>query len=347
MQTLKKATNDIQNNKISSLYVLFGSETYLIKEFIQLLKEKVINSEYGDLNYGYHDCNEVTIEDVVIEAGTIPFLSEKRLVCAYNASFLTGIKDKTEHNVETLLEFISTPSEFSTLVLIAPHDKLDERKKVVKELKTKACLVSCQPLKGNQLSKWISNKGSESGVILPLLQATYLANIIGNDLGQLSSEIYKLATYVGPGQVITNEVIDLLASPALDRDVFGLIDHVIQGNIKDAYRILFDCFTSGEEPIKILALFVRHFRIMLQVKLLIDQGNKPEKLASILGVHPYSIKKASEHQRLFSEKALRHFLTILADDDFKMKTGRVNKQLALQLFIAKVAEECNSNNNDI
>ncbi|WP_368784330.1 hypothetical protein, partial [Acinetobacter baumannii] len=67
--------------------------------------------------------------------------------------------------------------------------------------------------------------------------------------------------------------------------------------------------TRGEgEPLKILTLLARQFRILLQIKTLTPRGYSPQQMASLLGVHPYAAKLASEQSRAFSEKALRRIL---------------------------------------
>ena len=50
------------------------------------------------------------------------------------------------------------PAPYSIVVLVAPYEKLDERKKVTKELKKNAALFEAKKLTEADLKKWIHNK---------------------------------------------------------------------------------------------------------------------------------------------------------------------------------------------
>ncbi|MBC6499777.1 hypothetical protein H7R52_18095 [Weissella confusa] len=65
---------------------------------------------------------------------------DRRVVIIDDAYFLTGENPRTklEHHVEDLLAYIEHPEPQTVLVIFAPYEKLDSRKKVVKLLKEKA-----------------------------------------------------------------------------------------------------------------------------------------------------------------------------------------------------------------
>ena len=92
----------------------------------------------------------------------------------------------------------------------------------------------------------------------------------------------------------------------------------------------------NEEPIKILIMLANQFRIMYQAKELSKKGYTANDIASTLEVHPYRLKLALEKSRNFSSSVLLHYLEELADLDSNIKSGLVDKDLALELFILKI-----------
>ena len=70
-----------------------------------------------------------------------------------NPFFLTAEKTKSrvEHNVKRLEAYLADPVPYSIVVLTAPYEKLDERKKITKELKRKAVLVEAKKLGDHEL----------------------------------------------------------------------------------------------------------------------------------------------------------------------------------------------------
>ena len=80
---------------------------------------------------------ETPLASALNDAMSVPFFGDRRIVIVNNPYFLTGEKkkNKVEHDIDGLLKYLEYPLETTTLVFIAPYEKLDERKKVVKTLK--------------------------------------------------------------------------------------------------------------------------------------------------------------------------------------------------------------------
>lgn len=91
----------------------------------------------------------------------------------------------------------------------------------------------------------------------------------------------------------------------------------------------------NEEPLKIIIILANQFRIMYQSKELLKKGYTEKDIASILKIHPYRVKLAIQNGRSYSSKTLLKYLNDLADIDIGIKTGKLNKDLALELFILK------------
>lgn len=168
--------------------------------------------------------------------------------------------------------------------------------------------------------------------------AQMLDVLVGSDLLRLKKEIEKMATYVGKGGIITEEVVDQLAYRTLEQDIFGLIEKAANLQVDQAMRIFLDLLKNKEEPLTILHLLARQFRMILQVKVLSQKGYSHQQMATQLGVHPYPIKLASEKSHRFSEQALRSILAQLSEEDYRIKSGLIDKVLAMELFLLNIKE---------
>ncbi|MCC0564463.1 DNA polymerase III subunit delta [Brevibacillus borstelensis] len=339
---LLSAIREIRQKQFAPIYVLYGPESFLAEEFMTLAKREMIDPAYADLNLSVYDCTETPLSHILQDAETLPFLGEHRLVIAKQAYFLTGSKPQTKHESDpnVLIPYLEQPPSYTTLILYTDADKLDERKKLVKSLQQKARVIPFPYLRDSDLYAWIERQAQKYETSMERSLAAKLAERIGGDLRLLDKELEKMSLYVGgKGGVITDEVIEKLASRTLEQDVFALIEQIAAGRLDKGLRMLYDCLKTGEEPIRLLALMARQFRLLLHVRQWAPKGYSQQQLAGMLKVHPYAVKKAGEQARYFSEEALRKLLAILAEEDFRMKSGQVDKRLALELFMTRVFEE--------
>lgn len=334
----KQAAREWSQGTVRPLYVLHGAETYIMGEWLELLTSKWIAPETKDFALSRYDLHETALEAVVEDAETPPFLAERKVVIATGAQFLTGGRDasKAEHRVESLQAYADRPAEHAVVVLTVPSDKLDERKKIVKLLKQKAVVLPFQPLGPAELQQWLVKKAGARGVRIEVQAADALLRRVGGSCAALASEIEKLALYVGKGNAIDERAIEALTVRTTEQNVFQLVEEIAKLNPDRAITILHDLLKEKEEPIKLLMLIARQFRMMIGAKELGRQGFTPAQMASQLGAHPYAVKLAAEQAKRYRPETLERMMGELAELDAGMKSGAVDKVLGLELFILRL-----------
>jgi DNA polymerase III subunit delta len=328
----------IRKKQIAPVYLLFGTETFFINETKQLLIENVLNEDESDFNFSSYDLEETPIEVVLEDAETLPFLGEKRLILLHNPVFLTAekTKEKVEHNLAKLEAYLKAPADFSVLVFIAPYEKLDERKKLTKELKRTAVTFESKRLTQPELKQWIQGRAASHQVEITDKATDRMIELVGANLFMLTSEMDKLTLYVNETRYIDEEIIEKLVSKSLEQNIFTLIDKIVGRNVEEALRIYYDLLKQNEEPLKILAIIAGQFRLIYQVKELSRRGYGQQQMAGFLKTHPYRVKLAAGHARHFSDEELSSMMKMLADADYQMKTGGMNKEMLIEMFLLKL-----------
>ncbi|MFC5713452.1 DNA polymerase III subunit delta [Thalassorhabdus alkalitolerans] len=336
-----KLKEKIKKGQLAPLYLLYGTEQYLIDEITQQLLSKALTDEERDFNLSVYDMQEQPVDSAVEEGQTLPFFGDRRVVIIKNASFLTGAKgkDKIEHNLKVLEEYIENPPGETLFIIIAPYAKLDERKKLVKKLKSGGEVLQADSFDDQLKAKWLQDKAEEMNLSLPSEAKEKLLQLAGRDLMQLASEFQKLALYAGESKSITVEAVEMLIARTLEENIFALVENVVYGRTEKALRIYYDLLKQNEEPVKILNLFARQFRIILHIKELSRRGYSRQKIAGHLKLHPYAVKMAEQQAKGFSEKELATILKELAEMDYQMKMGKMDKKLILELFITQLKKE--------
>lgn len=324
---------------LKPIYLFQGTQQYLIQRLRGSIIEQAVDVPDRDFNVSIYDLNDTPIEVALEDAMTLPFLGEKRVVILENPLFLTGEtkKAKVEHDLDAFMSYIKNPSESSIMVIEAPYEKLDKRKKVVKLLEAESVSYEVNHVGEKELYELLKEEASHYNTSYSKEAHERLLGLVGFQVAQLVSEVHKLSLFSGERGTIDRSTVELLATRSLESNVFDLVDHVMRGRTEAALHLLDDLFRQKEEPIRLLALLMRQVRIMLQTQLFQSQGYSQKQIASRLKLHPYAVKIAGEQGKRFDPRQLKQALVWCSDADYAMKTGEKEKEMTLQLLIHQIS----------
>lgn len=313
------------------IYLLYGKEPLLMeKKYLEILK----NEQIDDYSINKYDLENDSLSDIIEDALTISMFSSKKAIIVSNSYIFTAITKKNfiEQDTDLLLTYLEHPNPDTILIFMTETEKLDERKKITKQIKKLHSVIefnSSQNL-SQIVKEMFHNYQIDSSNI------TLLLDRVGNNLRILEQEIEKIKIYKGEEKIITKEDILNLTTKNIDIDLFKLIENIVLKKKQEALESYEEMLKHGEEPIKIIITLANQFRIMYQSKELSKKGYTRNDIASILEIHPYRIKLALEKSSNFSSDILLHYLEELANLDSNIKSGLVDKNLALELFILEV-----------
>jgi DNA polymerase-3 subunit delta len=331
------AVKEINAGTFRPVYVLFGPDRYRMREFVAFAADKLLGEDGKELGLFKFDTAETPVEAAVEEADAMPFLASRKLVVVRDETVLAaGGKDgRLQHDVDRLITYLRKPCETSVLLFVVHSDKLDERRKAVKLLKEMDAVIEFAELEGRDLVRWIMRRVSQQGRSIGEDAAEALIRRAGTNLQTLAAETDKLCLYAGPGGAVLREHVEALTAPVLEDDVFALIDALTGGDAIRAVALYRQLLERKEEPIRIAALIASQFRIMLQVKELAARSWPNQQIAAQLGIHPYRVRLAAEKARAWSEERLAERLREIAELDYRMKTGQIDKELGLELYLLR------------
>jgi DNA polymerase-3 subunit delta len=144
-------------------------------------------------------------------------------------------------------------------------------------------------------------------------------------LSKAMQELEKLRLYAGEQKRISKQAVEQLVPKSLEDNVFDLTNYVLQGKTEAALRLYDDLYIQGEETIKINAILISQIRLLLQTAILMKIGYQQGNIAETLKVHPYRVKD------------LAHLYDELIENDYLIKSGRMEKEFLFQLFVLKTA----------
>lgn len=338
---MQKVLKKIKSGQIAPIYLLYGTERFFIDHVKQAIIEQLLTREEMDFNYSIFDMNELPVDSAIDEAETLPFIGDKRITIIKDPLFLTASKDKSkiEHDIERFSKYIDNPSVQTVLIILAPYEKLDERKKIVKLLKKQSEIVHAEAMNQQLVADWIDHRLLEMEFSMTSSAKELLIELVGLNIMMLDNELTKLSLASLDKSEITEDLVLELVPRTLEHNIFSLINNVVKRNLSEALKIFYDLLEQKEEPIKIVSLLARQFRMIYQVSELSKKGYGQNQIASTLKIKPFQVKLAKQQGRYFDERELLNILNELADCDYMMKTGQMEKCLVLEMFLMKLHKE--------
>jgi membrane protein DedA with SNARE-associated domain len=155
----------------------------------------------------------------------------------------------------------------------------------------------------------------------------HVGMMVISEFAMFRSEAAKLAAYSGYGE-ITSRHVEECVSKSLEYNVFEIHGLLIKKQTGKAKQLLEDILKS-ERPEGLIGLIARKIRDMYKVKALLDRGDGPEEITSILKMKNFVAEMAIKECRQYTQQELRKALKVLADIDYGIKCGEKDASLAL------------------
>ncbi|MDR2947364.1 MAG: hypothetical protein LBV79_11550, partial [Candidatus Adiutrix sp.] len=160
----------------------------------------------------------------------------------------------------------------------------------------------------------------------------------GSDLNLLSGEAEKLSLYLGEGGALTAELVRSLVSLSPNANVFELGEALGRHDVKSGLATLLDLL-SVEHHLPVLAMMVRHFRLILRIKTrqaaLGARRLGPED-AQALGMHPFVLEKTQGQAANWSWRAVSEALQALEEAHRALVTTSAPPQMVMENLALKL-----------
>jgi len=341
----KRLLYDIRNGKIENLYLLYGREGFLINIILKELENKYIDSLNRNFNYIVLEGENLSIDNLINNCETTPFMGEKKLVIVKESNLFSSNKSKDSQSEEALIKYLNDLSK-STLLIFVEGESIDKRKKIYKEIKKYGYIYEFSRLSRTELIKWIRDYFSKSNISISNNSINHFIDVIGYDdknssktLYDIDNEMKKICNFVGNKLEVTNEDIEIVLNKTLDNNIFALVDAVAEKKGDKGLSILNQLLTLGEPEAKILHMLVRQFKILNFIKIMLEKGYTTMAISPKLSLPNYILKKNVKQSSLFSSHEILNLLNIALETDKKIKTGYMNPRLALEIFIVKCCQQ--------
>jgi DNA polymerase III subunit delta len=222
---------------------------------------------------------EVSVEDVVRAASTLPFMSAMRLVAVRRCQALPA------KGADALAAYARDPNPSTALLLLADESlgaSRDRRDHWLLAALPPSSIVALAMREGRSAEAWLRQRAATEGLAVSEEAARLLVQWVGDDGASLLSETRKAGLAGGPDNrtVGVKEVTAVVGEHRLS-GVFDLTRAVQRREVGTALRTL-DRLLATEEPMRLLALLTADVRATLTVGDLAARGQSVEQIARVV-----------------------------------------------------------------
>ena len=286
---MKSLNEDIKNGQWKPVYLLYGEEAYLKKQYKDRMTKAILPD--GDIvNYAYYEGKGINPGELIDLAETMPFFAERRLIVVENSGFF---KNATPE----LADYIKTMPDTTCFIFV--ENEVDKRNRLYKAVKDKGRVVELGRQDEKTLLYWIGAQVKREGKLIKTSTAQYLVERTGTDMENLEKELEKLFAYTLDEKEITPAAIDEICTAQISNKIFEMVEAVAAKHQKKAMDLYYDLLALKEPPMRILYLLSRQFKQLMEVKALCIKGMDKSQIAKTVGIHPFVAGKYMSRCRSF------------------------------------------------
>lgn len=322
---MKTVDEDIKKGTFRQCYLLYGEEGYLKKQYRDKLVHAMVQK--GDaMNFSSYEGKDIRPGELVDLAETLPFFAERRVILVEDSGFF-------KNSCEIMADYLPQVNQSTSFIFV--ESEVDKRSKTYKAVKKYGLAVEFARQNEALITRWILGRiGKENKKITKSVLSLFLGRT-GLDMNCIDRELEKLLCYTLDREVIEAEDVEAVVTEQIENKIFEMVDAIVMHDQKKALDLYYDLLALKEAPMRILFLITRQFRILLEVKELTGKGYSSFDIAGKIKIPEFAVRKNQSQAKRFSKEQILMALKDGAETEEKVKTGGLNDQIAVEIFIVK------------
>lgn len=318
----------IEENRIPSLLLLHGEESYFLDQAVRRIIEASVPTDARDFNFTQFQGKETRGESVLDTLRTFPVFAPLRLVLIKDAQNVPAAE------LDVLQSYLSEAVPEAILLLTA--DKIDSRRKFYQSFKKYGTILEYKKLYDNQIPGFVRDRARDAGRSFTEDAMALFCKRAGVGLSEIATELSKLFTYMGKRDPVDVADVEAIVSDTHVDSVFDLTNAMGQRRGTEALRLLARLLAEGTAPLLILSMMVRHYRQLWMLKELSDQGVPRQELARRVKINPYFLDGLMVQTRQFSGGQLRRAFDLFLETDLALKSSGAHPSALLEQVILEI-----------
>jgi DNA polymerase-3 subunit delta len=296
-------------------------EPLLAERAIDTIIEATVDPANKDFCFASFYADETPVGNIVMDAQTLPFLAERRVVLVRNAE-----KYNTESAAGAMLHYLSSPNESTVLLLFA--NKIDKRTKFYKAAAKVGEIIECAALNESETLQWIKSEVAQRGKTIDMDAARALLDRTGTHLSDVDNALNLVVNYLGDDSAnIDAESVVASCADVAEEEVWALTDAIAVSQPGVALKALQNLIDLGKHPDELIGTVNWLLKSAYAVAIAEGQPN----------ISRFVAQKVEPLTRKLGVVKLRAAFALCTETQFMMRNTGVDSELALELLVVKLA----------
>jgi DNA polymerase III subunit delta len=335
--TVVELEKELKENKLNSIYLIFGEETFLLESSLKKIK-KIFGEILPGINYIQID--DTNIEELIPDIQTPAFGYEKKLIIVKKSGIFRKEGRKQTNKIKELKQkvykyFENNIQEIKDGNVVVFIEDDAENNDLYKLINKEGIVCNFEKQTQAQIIKRLKAIFSAYKVNIDEQTLKYLIDSCGNGMQELINESRKLIEYAGENGKIEKDDIDLLCIKEVNAVIFTLTDSLGKKDIKTALNTLKNLIYNKEPIQKILVTLYNHFKKLYFTKLALNKNKDIAEALNLKANQMFLVNKYKTQASYFETSDLKSILNELILLDKNSKIGQIDLNIGLEAILAK------------
>ena len=326
---MKTIDNDIKAGQLKQAYLLYGEESYLIRQYRDKLVKAMVQPE-DTMNFSRFEGADINQKEIIDLAETLPFFAERRLILIEDSGLF-------KKSAEELADYMDSVPDTTYFIFV--EQEVDRKTKMYKAVKKLGNAVEFVRQTDETLARWVEGRIRKNGKNITRDAYNLFVTKTGSDMENMDKELEKLLCYTLDKDYIDVADVEAVTTEQTENKVFDMVDAVANHQQKKAFDLYYDLLALKEPAMRILYLITNQFQRLIVVKAMTNQGFGNKDIASKAGCPEWAVKKYQSQCRAFSMDQLKQAVRDGVGYEEAVKPGRMGDTMAVELFITQYSKK--------
>lgn len=333
LRAYEKHLSSCEANQFADVYMILSKESFDRIAALDMTITALLGGRSPELALQSFDGENLSIEALLDELNTLPFLIDRKVVVIRQAD---GMKKAA---IKILEDYLESPNPAVKLVMAA--EAVAANTNFYKKSEKGGVVVSIAQKKAwekeKDFSDWINEQVTKAGKRIDPQATQLLVKQTGLDQNLLKMELEKLLCYVGEEPLISAKAVSDICTCVDIDNVWQFGEAVMRRNTPKALTIASHLMTNASSVLTVLIPLRTQFHTDYQICSILANGGTPQDISQefrhLVG---YVLNQHIEMARGYGMERFKKGLLALDEAERMAKSSTMEPQLLLERLVIQL-----------